>query len=118
VAALSSLGVTAPLRLIAPEGCEDGTRPNAYRITGETEEWVVRAPQVRLLVNRALGWDTLLSADFVALLDGEEVAIMGWGNGHGVGMCQWGANALAKSGWTAAQILAHYYTGTQVTRID
>lgn len=36
----------------------------------------------------------------------------GWG--HGVGMSQWGARALAMSGWSAERILAHYYPGTSV----
>lgn len=32
-----------------------------------------------------------------------------FGYGHGVGMSQVGANYLASQGWTAAEILAHYY---------
>ena len=36
------------------------------------------------------------------------------GYGHGVGMSQWGARALAEQGQTAAQILAHYFPGTQL----
>ena len=36
------------------------------------------------------------------------------GYGHGVGMSQWGAKALAEQGQTAAQILAHYFPGTQL----
>ncbi len=36
----------------------------------------------------------------------------GWG--HGVGMSQWGARALALSGWSAERILAHYYPGTSI----
>jgi stage II sporulation protein D len=38
----------------------------------------------------------------------------GWG--HGVGLSQWGAQALAKEGWTAKRILEHYYPGTAVKR--
>ena len=36
------------------------------------------------------------------------------GYGHGVGMSQWGARALAEQGQTASQILAHYFPGTQL----
>ena len=32
-----------------------------------------------------------------------------FGYGHGVGMSQVGANYLAQQGWTAAEILSHYY---------
>ncbi len=38
--------------------------------------------------------------------------IEGAGDGHGVGMSQDGALGYAQHGWSAAEILAHYYTGT------
>lgn len=37
------------------------------------------------------------------------------GYGHGVGLSQVGANAMAKDGATAAEILAHYYPGTELS---
>lgn len=37
------------------------------------------------------------------------------GYGHGVGMSQYGANAMAKSGSTYKDILAHYYPGTTLS---
>jgi stage II sporulation protein D len=39
----------------------------------------------------------------------------GWG--HGVGMSQYGAMNLAKSGWNAEKILAHYFPGTKVKTV-
>ena len=36
------------------------------------------------------------------------------GYGHGVGMSQYGANALAKEGKTWREIVAWYYTGVTV----
>src|SRR3954454_25372157 len=44
--------------------------------------------------------------------------IRGAGFGHGVGMSQYGAMGYASHGWTAAQILAHYYTGTSLATTD
>ena len=38
------------------------------------------------------------------------------GYGHGVGMSQYGANAMAKSGADYREILAHYYPGTQLVK--
>ena len=35
-------------------------------------------------------------------------------NGHGVGMSQYGANGMAKQGYTFDKILKHYYTGVSV----
>ena len=41
------------------------------------------------------------------------VALDGHGNGHGYGLSQWGAYGYAvDGGWSAAQILDHYYAGT------
>ena len=39
------------------------------------------------------------------------------GNGHGVGLSQTGADAMAKTGATAEQILMHYYTGIKLEKI-
>ena len=38
------------------------------------------------------------------------------GYGHGVGLSQWGAKALAEQGWTYEAILTHYFPGTQLCR--
>ena len=39
--------------------------------------------------------------------------LTGHGNGHGIGLSQWGAYGYAADhGWSAAQILDHYYGGT------
>ncbi|WP_230873917.1 stage II sporulation protein D, partial [Paenibacillus woosongensis] len=53
----------------------------------------------------------LRSAQFAMTLDGDDVKITTYGNGHGVGMSQWGAQGMAKQGYTTTQILKHYYTG-------
>lgn len=44
----------------------------------------------------------------------QTLVIEGAGDGHGVGMSQDGALELAQHGLDAAQILAHYYTGTTI----
>jgi stage II sporulation protein D len=43
--------------------------------------------------------------------DGEGVMIMGEGLGHGVGLCQMGAYAMALRGWSYKKILSHYFPG-------
>jgi stage II sporulation protein D len=50
-----------------------------------------------------------------ASVPGEAVfVISGRGWGHGVGMSQYGAYGMANAGRTYDQILAHYYTGTEL----
>jgi stage II sporulation protein D len=39
----------------------------------------------------------------------------GEGYGHGVGLCQWGADGMARSGSGYRDILAHYYPGTALS---
>src|SRR6201994_5180781 len=46
------------------------------------------------------------------------ITIRGAGFGHGVGMSQYGAMGYAQHGFTAPQILAHYYTGTSLGTTD
>lgn len=40
------------------------------------------------------------------------------GYGHGVGMSQWGANAMAKNGSSYDEILNHYYTGIEIKDLE
>ncbi|MBI2419408.1 MAG: SpoIID/LytB domain-containing protein [Ignavibacteriales bacterium] len=48
----------------------------------------------------------------------KRIIIKGRGNGHGVGMCQWGAMGMAKKGVSYMDILAHYYPGTNITLLN
>jgi SpoIID/LytB domain protein len=73
-------------------------RPRAWRGAGRP----LRAT-LALLATLALGASPAGASTLV---------IEGAGDGHGVGMSQDGALGYAQHGWSAAQILAHYYTGT------
>ena len=43
--------------------------------------------------------------------------VSGGGWGHGVGMCQYGAEAMARKGKTARQILFYYYPGSKIVSV-
>jgi stage II sporulation protein D len=43
------------------------------------------------------------------------LVVSGRGFGHGVGMSQWGALAMAQRGHSHVQILSHYYRGTRLS---
>jgi stage II sporulation protein D len=60
----------------------------------------------------------LRSSQFSWSRKGDKILITTFGNGHGVGMSQWGANGMAKEGGTATQILKHYYSGISFTQIS
>ena len=42
--------------------------------------------------------------------------ISGKGNGHGIGLCQYGAKGMADSGKNYKQILKYYYPGTKIEK--
>ena len=57
----------------------------------------------------------LLSSHVQVRLQGNQVQFQqGHGYGHGVGMCQWGAQAMASQGFGAPAILNFYYPGAQL----
>lgn len=91
------------------------------RTTGGT--YRVLADRVRRLLRRPDTGGILRSAWFdldVETDDGvvSRVTAAGRGNGHGIGMCQHGALAMAEDGRSCEEILAHYYPGTKTSRLE
>ncbi len=50
--------------------------------------------------------------------DGDNIIFDVKGNGHGVGMSQYGANHLAQTGNNYKSILEHYYTGIEIVKLN
>lgn len=63
---------------------------------------------------------SLRSANFTVVYnsDEEKFYITTKGYGHGVGMSQYGANAMAEKGADFKEILLHYYTGAEIANIE
>ena len=66
-------------------------------------------------LRRALG---LNSTAFTIEILPERVVVSTRGYGHGVGMSQYGAEAMAQRGADYKEILLHYYTGAEIETID
>ena len=60
---------------------------------------------------------SLRSTDFTIQQNNNEIKITTKGFGHGVGMSQYGANALAKQKKTYDEILKYYYQGTNIKKL-
>ena len=56
----------------------------------------------------------LRSTAFEIAVSGDKITVTTRGFGHRVGMSQYGAQAMAQSGSSFSEILAHYYTGTEL----
>ncbi len=54
------------------------------------------------------------STNFNVTVDGDRVIFKGYGWGHGVGLCQWGAYFMALRGYKVEDILKFYYPGTEI----
>ncbi len=66
-------------------------------------------------VRKLLG---LRSACFTVSVSGQQVTFHVTGYGHGVGMSQYGANAMAGQGKSFREILTWYYTGAELAMMD
>lgn len=59
----------------------------------------------------------LRSTRFVAEVIGDKLVFKTVGYGHGVGLCQYGANGMAKEGKNFREILTYYYRGVEFKNI-
>jgi stage II sporulation protein D len=72
----------------------------------------ISATDFRFAVGRTLGWDKIRS-DLYQLEDlGNRISLRGRGQGHGVGLCQAGADQMGEQAHSYREILAFYYPGT------
>src|SRR4029077_2728918 len=64
-------------------------------------------PLLAVELRQLLRYSRLPSLQFDAEIDGATAVFRGRGNGHGVGLCQWGARSRALRGAGYQEILAH-----------
>lgn len=60
----------------------------------------------------------LKSTNFTFTINGDSITFSVKGYGHGVGMSQTGADALAKSGANYEQIIKHFYTDVEIIEVN
>ena len=60
----------------------------------------------------------LRSTNFTFTISGDEIIFSVIGYGHGVGMSQTGADALAKSGSNCGEIIKHFYTDVEIVEVN
>ena len=90
------------------------SRSHSGRVaTLRTDSGVLDAERVHLAVGRTLGWGYLKSRLYDVHIEGGKAIFEGRGSGHGVGLCQDGAEARGLAGQTAEQILAFYFPGAR-----
>jgi stage II sporulation protein D len=106
-----------PLRDLEIEQKDASGRVRWLRLVGGSSRRI-EANEFRYAVNRQLGWNTLKSSLYTVERRGDTLVFTGRGLGHGVGLCQAGAEQMGQMGIAYEKILAHYFPGTTVERLE
>ena len=112
---LASLGLPTaiyPYYSVACDLCLN--HPERWSRTLDSATQLPTTERGRLALGRIHGWSALPSSTFVRTAEG----IKGVGIGHGIGLCQRGAAALAAQGSDDRHLLAHYYPNTATSHAN
>ncbi len=80
-------------------------------ITIRSNQGLISAERLHLLVGRSMGWNLLRSRLYEITNSGTAAVFHGEGTGHGVGLCQIGAEERGKAGQKFDEILNAYFPG-------
>jgi stage II sporulation protein D len=109
--ALAPLGVqVGPIQEIWVVERSESGRVRKLRVRGRDGEADIGGRALR----QALGADVIRSTLFDVRSTRDALVFVGSGSGHGVGMSQWGAQAMARHGASYREILAAFYPGTEL----
>lgn len=104
--------------IMSENGAELGDEPSKWvekitnTNTGMVKEIIIGGKSFKGTEIRTLF--ELKSSTFTVKYDDENFVFTVSGYGHGVGMSQYGADYMARQGFTYKEILKHYYVGTEI----
>jgi stage II sporulation protein D len=132
---LSTPSTVWDIKIAVPE-LEDRLKAAGYRVSGVTDiraglrnsrgrlstvqivalrgEATLTGDQFR----KAIGYTVIKSTNFSVKVENGQAGFSGLGNGHGVGLCQWGAKQRALDGFGYNEILSYYYPGTDLLKLS
>jgi stage II sporulation protein D len=113
--ALADDGINIPgkLRSVSVLDRTSSGRVEFIRVAGSSTV-NVSGLAFRSAVGRHIGWDRLKSNLYDISDHGDHIMFHGRGSGHGVGLCQVGAEVMGEEGHSYREILAFYYPGTRL----
>ena len=106
----SQLRAPRAIESVTVSGRTASGRARELTLAGGGERVRISATAFRFAVGRTLGWNTLPGDRYEAA----GLEFRGTGSGHGVGLCQRGADEMGAEGRTYREILEFYYPGTMV----
>jgi stage II sporulation protein D len=113
--ALADDGINIPgrLRTVAVLHRTSSGRVELLRVSGSGSV-MVSGLLFRTAVGRHIGWERLKSNWYDVSFHGDRIVFHGRGSGHGVGLCQIGAEVMGEEGHSYREILSFYYPGTRL----
>ncbi len=108
-----ALGLSGPVTSLKVTETTASGRASRVELQAGGQRLVLAATDLR----QRLGWSKLPSLAFEVKERGGSFTFTGRGQGHGAGLCQWGAAGLAREGKGYRDILRLYYPGTELTRL-
>lgn len=103
-----------PLAELSVEKRDSSGRALVLRaVAGGT--WNIDANEFRYTLDRRLGWGQIKSNLYTIERHGDSWIFSGHGLGHGVGLCQAGAEQMARSGSSTGKILSTYFPGAEIS---
>jgi len=116
----ASFGIQGQVINLVPVKVDENGRVQVLEIQTTKGEWKVEGFPIREVLRQPNGkllnstWFTVQKV----LKDGSVYfELSGKGEGHGVGLCQWGAVGMALTGKSYQDILTHYYPGTHFAKL-
>jgi stage II sporulation protein D len=108
-----SVDIPGQLRSVAVLHRTASGRVEFLTVTG-SHSITVPGLTFRQAIGRNIGWERLKSNWYEARVEGDRIVFNGRGSGHGVGLCQVGAEVMGEEGHSYREILSFYYPGTRL----
>ena len=91
------------------------TTKGDFVVRGDRARWALRRPGGSAILR-----SSLFKIGVARASDGSPTRVIatGAGNGHGIGLCQWGALGMSRAGKPYREILRHYYKDTTLARVQ
>lgn len=108
---------------IEPSLINAAGRPAQFTVTDDRGgSYTITAENLRIALNAQppglrVGPGSVRSGDLGVVIRGDRTVIAGRGFGHGVGMCQFCAEAMAREGHSWREMLGHFYPGARLERV-
>ena len=69
-------------------------------------------------LQKNLGNEFIKSNDFIVFMRDKEIHFVGYGKGHGVGLCLYSASSMAQNGDMAVKILSKFFPNTYILNLS